>query len=393
MPRFNLKLMNSRMIKINSKLKSSQESIFAVMSGMAKQHNAINLSQGFPGFDIDPVLIELVNKYMQNGFNQYAPMIGVPELRKTISSMHLNTSGFEYNIDSEVTITAGATQGIYSAISSIIGEGDEVIIFEPAYDSYVPTIKSNGGKPVYVSLEHPNYNINWTDVNKRISSKTKMIIINNPHNPTGSILNEDDLKMLSKIVKGSNIIILSDEVYQHIVFDGKKHCSVIDFPELRSRSIVVGSFGKSIHATGWKIGYVLAPDYITKEIRSLHQWVVFAVNTPIQHAIAEYIANPDNYLTIGSYLQKKRDFFLDVMKDTKFEAIPSNGTYFQLMSYSKISDLPDMQFAEWLTKEKKVASVPVSAFYHEKHDHKVIRFCFAKNNSELEQAAEFLKDL
>lgn len=381
------------MIKINSKLKSSQESIFAVMSGMAKQHNAINLSQGFPGFDIDPVLIELVNKYMQNGFNQYAPMIGVPELRKTISSMHLNTSGFEYNIDSEVTITAGATQGIYSAISSIIGEGDEVIIFEPAYDSYVPTIKSNGGKPVYVSLEHPNYNINWTDVNKRISSKTKMIIINNPHNPTGSILNEDDLKMLSKIVKGSNIIILSDEVYQHIVFDGKKHCSVIDFPELRSRSIVVGSFGKSIHATGWKIGYVLAPDYITKEIRSLHQWVVFAVNTPIQHAIAEYIANPDNYLTIGSYLQKKRDFFLDVMKDTKFEAIPSNGTYFQLMSYSKISDLPDMQFAEWLTKEKKVASVPVSAFYHEKHDHKVIRFCFAKNNSELEQAAEFLKDL
>ena len=381
------------MLKINSKLKDSQESIFAVMSRMAKEYNAINLSQGFPGFPIDSDLIELVNKHMKLGANQYAPMSGVPELREAISQMHLKSNGFKYNADSEITITAGATQGLYTAISTLINEGDEVIVFEPAYDSYVPSIKANGGKPIYISLEHPTYDINWKEVNSRISSKTKMIIINNPHNPTGAVLNENDLKELSKIVKGSNIIILSDEVYQHIIYDGQKHCSVADYPELRSRSIVVGSFGKSLHATGWKIGYLLAPDFITKEIRSIHQWVVFAVNTPIQYAIAEYISKPENYLNVASFLQEKRDFFVDVMKDTKFDVIPSKGTYFQLMDYSKISNKSDIEFTEWLTKEKKVASVPVSVFYHEKTDHKVIRFCFAKDNSELEQAAELLRKL
>ena len=381
------------MIKINSKLKSSQESIFAVMSKMAKEYNAINLSQGFPGYPINADLIELVNKYMKQGFNQYAPMIGIPELREQISKMHLDASGFEYNYDTEVTITAGATQGLYTAITSLVSEGDEVIVFEPAYDSYVPTIIANGGKPIYISLEHPTYRINWEEVNKRISSKTRMIIINNPHNPTGAVLEDDDLKKLSKIVKGSNIIILSDEVYQHIIYDGQKHCSVANYPELRSRSIIAGSFGKSLHATGWKIGYILAPKNLTKEFRSFHQWVVFAINTPIQYAIAEYIKKPETYLQVSSFLQEKRDFFTDVMKNSKFKAIPSKGTYFQLMDYSEISDQSDIEFTEWLTKEKKVATVPVSVFYHEKTDHKVVRFCFAKNNNELEQAAELLSKL
>ena len=378
------------MIKINSKLKSSQESIFAVMSRMAKENNAINLSQGFPGYPINEHLIALVNKYMQKGFNQYAPMIGVSELRGQISKMHLEASGYEYDMDSEITITAGATQGLYTAISSLVSEGDEVIVFEPAYDSYVPAIEANGGNPIYISLEHPDYKINWEEVNKRISSKTKMIIINNPHNPTGSVLENDDLKKLSKIVKGSNIIVLSDEVYQHIIYDGQAHCSVANYPELRSRSIITGSFGKSLHATGWKIGYVLAPKELTKEFRSFHQWIVFAVNTPIQYAIAEYISNAENYKHVSSFLQEKRDYFLNVMADSKFKVIPSKGTYFQLMDYSAISKDSDMKFTEWLCKEKKVATVPVSVFYHEKTDHHVVRFCFAKENDELKQAAELL---
>ncbi len=381
------------MIKINSKLPSSSESIFAVMSQMAEQYDAINLSQGFPGYSINADLIALVNKYMQRGLNQYAPMIGVPELRSAISKMHLEASGFEYNLDTEITITAGATQGLYTAISSLVGEGDEVIVFEPAYDSYVPAIKANGGKPIYISLNHPTYKINWEEVNMRISSKTKMIIINNPHNPSGAVLDDNDLKKLSKIVKGSNIIILSDEVYQHIIFDGQKHCSVANYPELRDRSLIAGSFGKSLHATGWKIGYILAPDFLTKEFRSLHQWVVFAINTPIQYAIAEYISNRETYLQVNSFLQKKRDFFLEVMKNSKFIPIPSKGTYFQLMDYSAISNDSDIEFTKWLCQDKKVAAVPVSVFYHEKTDHKVVRFCFAKENSELEQAAKLLTNL
>ncbi len=378
------------MIKINSKLPSSSESIFAVMSRMAKQYNAINLSQGFPGYAIDSDLIELVNKYMQKGLNQYAPMIGVPELRSAISQMHLKASGFEYNFDTEITITAGATQGLYTAISSLVSEGDEVIVFEPAYDSYVPTIKANGGKPIYISLNHPSYKIDWEDVNMRISSKTRMIIINNPHNPTGAVLDDDELKKLSKIVKGSNIIVLSDEVYQHIIYDGQKHASVANYPELRNRSLIAGSFGKSLHATGWKIGYILAPDFLTKEFRSFHQWVVFAVNTPMQYAIAEYISKPETYLEVSSFLQQKRDFFLDLMKGSKFKSIPSKGTYFQLMDYSSITNDSDIKFTKWLCQDKKVAAVPVSVFYHEKLDHKVVRFCFAKENSELERAAELL---
>ena len=381
------------MIKINSKLPSSKESIFAVMSRMAKQYDAINLSQGFPGYPIDTELIKLVNKYMSKGFNQYAPMQGLLELREAISQMHKQNFTFTYNPEHEITITAGATQGIYTAISSLINEGDEVIVFEPAYDSYVPSIKANGGKPIYISLKHPEYNIDWEEVKKRINSKTKLIILNNPHNPTGAILEDEDLKKLSKIVKGSNIIILSDEVYQHIIFDEKKHCSVSDYPELQKRSLIAGSFGKSLHATGWKVGYILAPDFLTKEFRSFHQWVVFAVNTPLQYAIAEYISDAENYLHVGSFLQEKRDLFIDLMKDSRFKPIPSKGTYFQLMDYSEISKKNDIEFTKWLTQEKKVATVPVSVFYHEQTDYKVIRFCFAKENYELEEAAKLLRQL
>ncbi len=381
------------MVKINTKLPLAKESIFAVMSNMAKEYSAINLSQGFPGFPIDNELISLVNKYMNKGFNQYAPMVGTYELREAISKMHFEGNGFEYSADTEITITSGATQGIFTTISSIVGEGDEVIVFEPAYDSYVPTIKLNGGKPVYISLKHPTYEINWQEVNKQITSKTKMIILNNPHNPTGAIFSEEDMIQLEKIVKGTNIVILSDEVYQHIVFDNHKHQSVIDYPNLRERSIIAGSFGKSLHATGWKIGYILAPEPLSKIFRSYHQWVVFAVNTPIQLAIAEYISKPERYLSIANYLQGKRDYFEKLIASTRFKSIPCNGTYFQLLDYSDLSDMPDVEYANWLTQEKKVASVPVSVFYHEKIDNKVLRFCFAKENEDLERAAEYLSKI
>ncbi len=379
------------MININSKLPTSKESIFATMSRMAKEHNAINLSQGFPGYDIDPELIRLVNQYMQKGFNQYAPMIGLPELRTAVADMHEKAVAFRYHPDTEVTITAGGTQALYTAITALVCEGDEVIVFEPAYDSYVPAILTQGGKPIFVSMEFPKYQINWDEVSKRVTGKTKMMILNNPHNPTGAVLTETDLKALTKLLKGTNIVVLSDEVYQHITFDGKPHLSLASVPELRERTLIVGSFGKSLHATGWKIGYVLAPEYLSKHFRSFHQWVVFAVNTPIQYAIAEYIQNEQRYLGVSSFLQKKRDYFVSLMEPTKFKAIPSHGTYFQLMDYTAISNLGDVEFSQWLTKEHRVATIPVSVFYHEKTDHKVVRFCFAKDDAELEKAAELLK--
>ena len=379
--------------KINSKVPSSGTSIFAVMSKMAKDYDAINLSQGFPGYPIDPELIRLVQKYMNEGFNQYAPMPGVLALREAISNMHYEASQTRYNPEDEITITAGATQGLYSAISALISEGDEVIVFEPAYDSYVPAILANGGIPIQVQLKLPDYHIDWTVVSKLINAQTKMIIINNPHNPTGAILNTSDIKELSKLVKGTNIVILSDEVYQHIVFDNKKHQSIAENKELAQQSIIVGSFGKTLHATGWKCGYILAPKEITQIIRELHQWVVFAVNTPIQYAIAEYIQKPDSYLQVSAFLEEKRNYFLKLLEGSKFVFTPTQGTYFQLLNYSKISDKNDMEFTEWLTKEKKVAAVPISVFYHEKTDNNIIRFCFAKENEELEKAAELLQKL
>ena len=379
--------------KINSKLPNSGTSIFAVMSKMAKDYGAINLSQGFPGYPIDPELIQLVQKYMNEGFNQYAPMPGVLALREAISKMHFEASQTSYHPENEITITAGATQGLYTAISALINEGDEVIIFEPAYDSYVPAILANKGIPIQVQLKLPDYHIDWKEVNKLTNAQTKMIIINNPHNPTGAILSPKDIEELSKLVKNTNIIILSDEVYQHIVFDGKKHQSVAINEELVQRSIITGSFGKTLHATGWKCGYILAPKELTQIIRDLHQWIVFAVNTPIQYAIAEYLQTPKNYLQVAPFLEEKRNYFLELLKGSKFKFTPTAGTYFQLLDYSKVSNKSDIEFTEWLTKKKKVAAIPISVFYHEKTDNHIIRFCFAKEKEELEKAAELLQKL
>lgn len=378
---------------IKSKLPYTKTSIFAIMSQLANENNAINLSQGFPGFNCDNELISLVNKYMQKGYNQYAPMPGIMALREMISEKTYEIYNKKYNPDTEITITAGATQALFTAITTVVQEGDEVIVFEPVYDSYVPVIELNGGTPIFLQLNPKDFSINWKDVEKSITSKTKLIIINSPHNPTGSLLSEKDLKALEKIVKGTNILILSDEVYEHIIFENKTHESVIKYKELYNRSFVISSFGKTFHTTGWKIGYCLAPENLMKEFRKIHQFNVFAVNTPIQYAIAEYLTKKDKYLGLGAFYQEKRDFFVNGVKDSRFKIIPSYGTYFQLLDYSKISDEKDTEFAKKLTIENKLASIPVSAFYHDDFDSKVLRFCFAKNNDDLEKAFEILNKL
>jgi len=378
---------------MNSKLPNTKTSIFAVMSKMANEHNAINLSQGFPDFDVSPKLIELVHKNMKLGNNQYAPMPGVMVLREIISEKTEKITGQYYNPETEITITAGATQALYTIITALIHEGDEVIVFEPVYDSYVPTIELCGGTPVFLQLKSPNFTIDWNEVQKVISSKTKMIIFNSPHNPTGATISEDDIKKLEKIILGTNILLLSDEVYEHIIFDKKKHYSFASSKKLAKQSIIVSSFGKTFHTTGWKTGYCVAPKKIMHEIRKVHQFVVFAVNTPLQYAMAEYLKDESVYLELGNFYQEKRDYFINLVKNSKFKLIPAQGTYFQTLDYSAISDKNDIDFAEYLTKEYKIASIPVSAFYHDKNNDKFLRFCFAKGNETLERAAEKLNSL
>ena len=375
---------------MKSKLPNTQTSIFAVMSQLANKYDAINLSQGFPDFNVSPKLIELVNKNMKNGNNQYAPMPGVINLREIISQKTEKLYGKYYNPETEITITAGATQALYTAITAIINEGDEVIVFEPVYDSYVPAIELSGGKPIFLELKGKEYSIDWDEVQKVITSKTRMIIINSPNNPSGAILKEKDIKQLEKIVTGTNIILLSDEVYEHIVFDNKKHFSFSGSKELSSRSIIISSFGKTFHTTGWKMGYCIAPEEIMKEFRKVHQFVVYCVNTPLQYAIAEYLKDENTYLELNSMYQEKRDYFINSLKGSNFDIIPTAGTYFQLLDYTKISDKEDMAYAEFLTKEHKVASIPVSAFYHDKIKNKVLRFCFAKGNDTIDKAVERL---
>ena len=375
---------------INSKFPEIGTSIFAVMSKLANEHNAINLSQGFPDFQCSPESINLVDKYMKKGYNQYAPMEGIMPLREMIAEKTEEIYSKKYNPEKEITITAGGTQALFSAITAFVREGDEVIVFEPAYDSYVPAIVMNGGRPIYIQLKHPYYDIDWDVVQRSISSRTRMIILNSPHNPSGAIFSAGDLEKLKKITTGSNIIILSDEVYEHIIFDGYEHQSVARFPQLAERSIIISSFGKTYHTTGWKMGYCLAPKELMKEFRKVHQFVVFAVNTPIQYAISEYLKNKDEYLQLGAFYQEKRDYFLKLLSGSKFTIRPSSGTYFQLLGYEKITNEKDNVFAERLTKEIGVASIPVSAFYHEKIQNNVLRFCFAKTNETLEKAAEKL---
>ena len=375
---------------ITSKLPKTGTSIFAVMSKMAIEHNAINLSQGFPDFPVSEELIKLVHKNMKAGNNQYAPMPGLPSLREAIAEKTKFLYSAQYDTESEITVTAGATQAIFSAIIALIRDDDEVIVFEPAYDSYIPAIKLAGGTPICVKLNAPDYRIDWDHVKKLINQHTKMIIINSPHNPTGTILTAEDMTNLERITKNTDIIILSDEVYEHIIFDGYEHQSVCRYPKLAERSIVTCSFGKTFHATGWKTGYCVAPSNIMKEFRKTHQFTVFCSNTPVQHAIAEFLNDKENYMDLGKYYQEKRDLFLNNIKDSRFKPISCAGTYFQLLDYSEISDEDELPFAEKLIKEYGIASVPVSSFYSSPANNKILRFCFAKSEETLQKATEIL---
>ncbi len=380
-------------MQIQSKLPNIGTTIFTVMSGLAKEHNAINLSQGFPDFACNPLLLELAQKYMRDGFNQYPPMQGVLPLRERITEIIKNCYGATYNQDTEITITAGATQGIYTTIAAFINKGDEVIVFEPAYDCYVPAIELHGGVAVPLQLVYPNFTINWEAVKEKVNSKTRMIIINTPHNPSGTVLSEHDLLQLESIVSNKNILVLSDEVYEHMAFDNQLHQSVARFEQLRQQSIIISSFGKTVHTTGWKIGYVAAPKEIMVEFRKVHQFLVFAVNHPLQLALSDFLADKKNYLDLKNFYQQKRDYFQKLISGSRFGIEPCTGTYFQLLNYKKISEEKDTDFAIRLTKEKKIASVPLSVFYSKHTDNKLLRFCFAKKEETLHQAAEIINSL
>lgn len=378
---------------INSKLPNVGTTIFTVMSKLAADHNAINLSQGFPDFGCSPDLIALVNRHMVAGSNQYAPMAGLISLREMIAQKTEELYCVNYNPETEITITAGATQAIYTAIAAIVHEDDEVIIFEPAYDCYQPAIEMNGGKTIYMQLQAPDYTIDWEKVKKLISHRTKMIIINTPHNPSGSIMSAADMEMLEKLTRNTDIVIISDEVYEHIIFDNHKHQSAARFPALAERSFIISSFGKTFHATGWKIGYCIAPQNLMAEFRKVHQFLVFCCNTPIQYALADFLKQKEQYLELGNFYQKKRDFFNGLIRNSKFDLIPSAGTYFQLLGYKRLSEEKDTDYAIRLTKEHKVASIPMSVFYHAQEDNHVLRFCFAKKEETLEKAAEILNGI
>lgn len=378
---------------IKSKLPKVGTTIFTVMSRLAHEHQAINLSQGFPDFESDDALKDLVHLAMKKGHNQYAPMAGLMELREQIAIKTQNLYGTIYHPDTEITVTAGATQAIYTAISAVIHEGDEVIIFTPAYDCYEPAVEMNGGRAAIVQMRAPDYKIDWTHVRKLINPRTKMIIINTPHNPTGTMLNKEDFIALEKLIANTDIILLSDEVYEHIVFDDNKHYSAAMFPKLAERSFIVASFGKTFHNTGWKLGYCIAPEMLMNEFRKVHQYIVFSVNTPMQYALAEYLKNENNYLRLGSFYQQKRDFFINAIRNSKFEIIPSKGTYFQLLGYKKISHEKDTDFAVSLTVDYKIASIPISVFYNQHLDDKMLRFCFAKKTETLAKAAEILNKI
>ncbi len=377
-------------LKIKSKLPQVGTTIFTIMTKMALDYGAINLSQGFPDFECPDELKELVNHYIQAGKNQYAPMAGVPLLRERISAKIQKYYGHLYNPETEITITAGATQALFTAITALVHPGDEVIIFEPAFDTYVPSVLVNGGKPVTIPLNERDFSIDWDRCKNAITSKTKLIIINSPHNPTGSVITLGDLKRLEEITKDTNIFIISDEVYEHIVFDGLRHISLSRSGELAKRSFIISSFGKTYHTTGWKIGYCAAPENLMREFRKVHQFNVFAVNTPIQHAYADFILNENHFLRLSDFYERKRNTLVKALKDSKFKLLKSKGTYFQLLEYSGISDKNDYDFVEYLTKEIGVAAIPLSPFYSKENERKIIRLCFAKKDEVLLEAADKL---
>jgi len=377
-------------VNIESKLPDLGTTIFTTMSHLAVKYEAVNLGQGFPDFAMSEALIEMVAKAMRNGSNQYAPMAGLPLLCERIAEKVSYLYNTQIDAKSDITITPGGTYAIYTALTTVLRPGDEVIVFEPAYDSYVPNIKVNGAVPVLIPLQFPNYSIPWEIVKSKITGRTKMIIINSPHNPTGSILGPTDIEQLRTLVEDTDIFIVSDEVYEHLIFDGLQHESILRYPELLRRSFVCFSFGKTYHSTGWKIGYCISSPSLMQEFRKVHQYNCFSVHTPSQVALAEYLPNKDAYLKVGSFVQKKRDYFQELMSATCFKPLPSYGSYFQCYSFEGLSDQSDLELAIMLTKEFGVTSIPVSAFYNDGKDDKVIRFCFCKKEETLERAVEKL---
>lgn len=377
---------------LTSKLPHIGTTIFTVMSRMATEEGAINLSQGFPGFGADPVLLELVGKYTREGYNQYPPMAGVMGLREQLANKTLLTQGYLPDPESEVTIVSGATEAIFAAVSAVVRQEDEVIVLEPAYDSYEPAITLNGGIPVYVSLRD-DFSVDWEKVKSMLSPKTRAILTNSPHNPSGYVWSEGDVARLAEIIQDREIFVISDEVYEHITFDGRRHISLGSHPELRSKTFVCGSFGKTFHVTGWKIGYCLAPAELTVEFRKIHQYLTFTTVTPIQYALAEYLEDPERYLAIPEFYQRKRDLFVQGLSETGLKFTPSTGSFFQLASYGHLSQVSDRELAERMTRQLKVACIPVSVFYSDKKDDKVIRFCFAKKEEELLEVLRRLKNL
>ena len=377
-------------MQIRSKLPNVGTTIFTVMSGLATETRAVNLGQGFPDFPMSSELTSLVNQAMNDGYNQYAPMPGWMPLRESIAEKINFLYGASVNPDTEITITPGGTYAIYTAFTTFLEQGDEVIVMEPSYDSYVPNIEVNGAKAILVNLLLTGYNIDWKTVRSRVNSKTKAIIINSPHNPTGSVLKEDDIEQLRSIVAGTNIFIISDEVYEHIIYDDVAHQSILRYPDLFERSFVCFSFGKVYHCTGWKLGYCVAPAALTSEFRKVHQFNCFSCNTPAQVGLAEYLKRRDSYLSLPTFFQQKRDYFIELMKQTRFTLFHSAGSYFICASYEKITDEPDKEFCIRMTKEVGVATIPVSAFYRSGKDDKVIRFCFGKNEETLTRSVERL---
>lgn len=378
-------------MQIQSKLPNVGTTIFSVMSRLAMEHQAINLSQGFPNFDCSPDLRDLVSKHLNEGKNQYVPMPGLPRLREKIATKIENSYAFQVDPESEITVTAGATQALFTAIATFIKKSDEVILIEPAYDSYKPAVELMGAICVPYVLKGPEFSVDWDDFKTLLTDKTKMIIINTPHNPIGKTMKEDDLNMLQSIILENELLLLSDEVYEHLIYDGQMHQSVLKYPELFKRSLLVYSFGKTFHNTGWKIGYCVAPKYLMKEFRKVHQFNVFSVNSFVQYALSDFLEDPSNYLSLSDFYQKKRDAFNSYIEGSSLKPLKSEGTYFQLFDYRAISEQPDIEFAKWMTEEHKVASIPISVFYSVPKQTGCIRLCFAKTEETLEQAAQILR--
>ena len=375
---------------IKSKLPGVGTTIFTVMSGLANEYKAINLGQGFPDYQMNEDLMNKVSEVMQKGFNQYVPMQGYMPLRESIAEKAAYLYGSKINPDTEITITPGGTYAIYTALTAALQPGDEVIVFQPGYDSYIPNVEINGAVAVLVDLKFPEYKVDWNEVGQKISAKTRMIMLNSPHNPTGAVLKEDDIKELQSIVKDTNILILSDEVYEHLIFDNIPHQSILRYPDLMERSFVCFSFGKTYNCTGWKLGYCISSPDLMKEFRKVHQFNCFSCHTPSQVALGDFLKNKEAYLSLGGIMQQKRDYFIKLMSETKFDLLNSSGSYFVCAKYNRISDEGDKDFAIRITKEFGVATIPVSVFYKNGTDNKVIRFCFSKKEETLDAAVERL---